>query len=77
MSYFTLKNGEQLYYEDTGGSDRTIVMLHGWSSTHEVFASAVQMISKAARCITYDHRGHGNSKMPSARRLLWIRSPVI
>ena len=34
MSYFTLSNGEQLYYEDTEKGDQTIVMLHGWSSSH-------------------------------------------
>ncbi len=62
MGYFALKNGEQLYYEDTGSGDQTIVMLHGWTSSHEVFAPVVQEISKETRCITYDHRGHGNSK---------------
>ena len=62
MSYFTLKNGEQLYYEDTGSGDQTIVMLHGWTSNHEVFAPAIPQISRKARCITYDHRGHGNSR---------------
>ena len=62
MSYFTLKNGEQLYYEDTGAGDRTIVMLHGWTSNHEVYEPVIPKISKAARCIVYDHRGHGGSK---------------
>ena len=62
MNAFTLKNGEQLYYEDTGSGDQTIVMLHGWTSSHEVYAPAVPEISKHARCITYDHRGHGGSK---------------
>lgn len=62
MSYFTLSNGEKLYYEDTGKGPRTIVMMHGWTSSHEVFSPCVPEISKAARCIVYDHRGHGNSK---------------
>lgn len=62
MSYFTLSNGEKLYYEDAGTADKTIVMMHGWTSTHEVFSPCVPEISKHARCITYDHRGHGNSK---------------
>ena len=30
MSYFTLSNGEQLYYEDTEKGDQTIIMMHGW-----------------------------------------------
>jgi len=62
MSYFTLSNGEKLYYEDTGSGDQTIILMHGWTSTHEAFAPCVPEISKKARCITYDHRGHGNSK---------------
>lgn len=62
MSFFTLKNGERLYYEDTGSGDQTLVMLHGWTSTHEVFESLVPELSKAARVIIYDHRGHGRSK---------------
>ena len=62
MSYFTLKNGEKLYYLDTGRGEQTIVMLHGWTSSHEVFAPTVPEISKKARVITYDHRGHSGSK---------------
>ena len=62
MSYFTLSNGEKIYYEDTGRGEQTLIMMHGWTSTHEVFAPCVPEISKKARCITYDHRGHGNSK---------------
>ena len=62
MSYFTLSNGEKLYYEDTGKGEQTIIMMHGWTSTHEVFSPCVPEIGKKARCIIYDHRGHGNSK---------------
>lgn len=62
MSYFTLKNGEKLYYEDMGSGKRTIVMLHGWTTSHEVFDPVKEEISKNARCIIYDHRGHGKSK---------------
>ena len=61
MAYFVLKSGERLYWEDTGRGDKTVLMLHGWISTHKVFSRSVPAISKAARCITYDHRGHGNS----------------
>lgn len=69
MSYFILKNGEKLYYEDTGSGEQTIVMLHGWTSSHEVFAPAVPEISKKARCITYDHRGHSLSKDSNSEKV--------
>ncbi len=62
MSFFELSNGEQLYYEDTEKGDQTIVMMHGWTSSHKVFADVVPRIKEHARCITYDHRGHLNSK---------------
>ncbi len=69
MSFFTLKNGEQLYYEDTGSGKETIVMLHGWTSSHEVFAPAIAQIGRHARCITYDHRGHSGSKGANGERV--------
>ncbi len=63
MSFFELSNGEYLYYEDTEKGDRTIVMLHGWTSSHEVYADIVPRVKNYARCITYDHRGHMKSKL--------------
>lgn len=62
MACFTLSNGESLYYEDAGSGDQILVMLHGWTSSHEVFAKPVELLQDKVRCITYDHRGHGNSK---------------
>ena len=62
MAYFTLSNGEQLYYEDTGAGGQALVMMHGWTSSHEVYARPVELLRDKARCITYDHRGHGGSK---------------
>ena len=62
MGMFQLSNGEQIYFEDTGKGEKTIVMLHGWSSSHEVYAPVVPSVAETARVITYDHRGHGGSK---------------
>ena len=62
MSYFKLKNGEQLYYEDVGNGPETLVMMHGWSSSHDIFEEPVSKLKNKARCIIYDHRGHGGSK---------------
>ena len=38
MSYFTLSNGEQICYEDTETGEQTIVMLHGWTSSQDIFS---------------------------------------
>ena len=62
MSYFTLSNGEKLYYEDKGDGPDTLIMMHGWTSSHEIYLEPVETLQKQARCIIYDHRGHGKSK---------------
>lgn len=60
MSFFKLKNGMKLYYEETGSGQPTILM-HGWSSSHEIYSVPAAMLKDKARCIAYDHRGHGGS----------------
>ena len=62
MSYYTLKDGEKLYYEDRGHGPDTLIMMHGWTSTHDVYAKPVELLQEQARCIIYDHRGHGGSR---------------
>ena len=62
MSYFTLSDGEKLYYEDIGQGPETLIMMHGWTSTHDVYVKPVEQLKEHARCIIYDHRGHGDSK---------------
>lgn len=62
MSYFTLKDGQKLYYEDKGQGTETLIMMHGWSSTHDIYVQPTESLQEKARCIIYDHRGHGKSK---------------
>ena len=62
MSYFKLKDGEELYYEMIGGGKDTVIMLHGWTDDHTTFLKPVQILKYKARCILYDYRGHGGSK---------------
>ena len=62
MSYFKLKNGEELFYEDVGKGKDTIVFMSGWSVDHTVFLKPVKKLMNQARCIYYDHRGHLKSK---------------
>lgn len=61
MSYFTLKNGMELYYEESG-SGQPVILMHGWISSHEIYSEPVEMMKDKARFIIYDHRGHGGSK---------------
>ena len=53
MSYFTQKNGEKLYYEDMGNGPETLVMMHGWTSNHEIYEKPVSILKEKARCIKY------------------------
>ena len=65
MSYFELKDGMKLYYEDTGSGD-PVILMHGWTSSHNIFVKPAEKLSEKARCIIYDHRGHGGSKAATA-----------
>ncbi len=48
-------------YEDAG-SGEPVILMHGWTSSHNVYAEPVKKLRHKARCITYDHRGHSGSK---------------
>ncbi|MCA9662269.1 MAG: alpha/beta fold hydrolase [Myxococcales bacterium] len=61
-------NGCELYYEDSGGHDKPVVVLsHGllWSSA--MFQAQVEALSDRYRVICYDHRGQGRSAVPRGR----------
>ena len=62
MSYYTLTDGQKLYYEDKGHGPDTLIMMHGWTSTHDIYVKPTEVLQEQARCIIYDHRGHGGSK---------------
>ena len=49
-------------YEDTETGAETIIMMHGWTSNHEIYDQPVSVLKDKARCIIYDHRGHGGSR---------------
>lgn len=58
---FAAVNGQNLYYEDTGGTDSAIIFSHGLMMDHEMFAPQVEALSGQYRCITWDERGHGQT----------------
>jgi len=61
MSFFNLKDGMRLYYEDCGQGN-TVIFIHGILSSHEVYSKTVRILKKKCRCIVYDQRGHGKSR---------------
>jgi 3-oxoadipate enol-lactonase len=56
-------NGTRLYYEDTGGSAEPIVFSHGLLWSGRMFDKQVAALKDRYRCITYDHRGQGQSDL--------------
>ncbi len=69
MPYVTIPGDTdlQLYYEDSGGDGRPVVLIHGWPLSGEAWAAQVPALVDAGyRAITYDRRGFGRSdKAPS------------
>jgi pimeloyl-ACP methyl ester carboxylesterase len=57
----------KLHVDDTGGSGRPVVLIHGWPLSGESFRNQVPALQEAGyRVITYDRRGFGRSDKPPA-----------
>ena len=56
-----------LHVEDTGGSGRPVVLIHGWPLSGASWAHQVPAFAAAGyRVISYDRRGFGRSDKPGA-----------
>jgi pimeloyl-ACP methyl ester carboxylesterase len=58
---FAQINGQELYFEDTGGKHPAIIFSHGLLMDHSMFAPQVTALRSTYRCITWDERGHGRT----------------
>jgi pimeloyl-ACP methyl ester carboxylesterase len=56
---FAALNGQNIYYEDTGGDGPAVVLGHGFLMDHEMFAPQVDVLRDSYRVITWDERGFG------------------
>ena len=55
-----------LHVEDSGGSGRPVVLIHGWPLSGASWAAQVPALIQAGfRVITYDRRGFGQSDKPA------------
>jgi non-heme chloroperoxidase len=55
----------KLHVDDTGGSGRPVVLIHGWPLSGESWSEQVPALQSAGyRVITYDRRGFGRSDKP-------------
>ena len=56
-----------LHVDDTGGSGRPVVLIHGWPLSGEAFSGQVPVLVAAGyRVVTYDRRGFGRSDKPTS-----------
>lgn len=54
-----------LHVDDTGGTGRAVVLIHGWPLSGESWSEQVPALAAAGfRVISYDRRGFGNSDKP-------------
>ena len=60
---FVTVNGVKLHYTDTGSGPETIVFSHGLLMSGKMFDAQVAHFSDRYRCITFDHRGQGQSEV--------------
>jgi non-heme chloroperoxidase len=59
-------NHINLNVEDSGGTGRPVVLIHGWPLSGASWAAQVPALTKAGfRVITYDRRGFGQSDKPA------------
>ncbi len=57
----------RLHIEDTGGSGRPVVLIHGWPLSSQAWSMQVSALQAAGhRVVTYDRRGFGRSDKPES-----------
>lgn len=60
-----LLSSTKVHVEDTGGSGRPVVLIHGWPLSGESWCEQVPALTAAGlRVIIYDRRGFGRSDKP-------------
>jgi non-heme chloroperoxidase len=62
----TVSNGDvEIHYEDSGGSGRPVVLVHGWPLSGASWSALVPVLAdEGYRVVTYDRRGFGQSAKP-------------
>lgn len=64
-------NGQELYFEDSGGDGPPIVLSHGFLMDHEMFHHQVAAFAPAYRVVTWDERGFGETRTDGQPFTYW------
>ena len=59
-------NGKKLFFSLTGQGASTVVMLHGWGCTGDIFRSFLPSLESSHRVLTLDFPGFGQSEEPAS-----------
>lgn len=55
-----------VFYEETGDSSKSVIILHGWGRSHDDFASLTELLSSKYRVFSLDLPGFGQSREPDS-----------
>ena len=62
-----VQHSVRLHIEDSGGSGRPVVLIHGWPLTAQAWEPQVSVLRAAGfRVVAYDRRGFGRSDRPAS-----------
>jgi 3-oxoadipate enol-lactonase len=64
-------NGQQIYFEDTGGDGPPVILAHGFLMDHEMFVHQVAALRNNYRVITWDERGFGDTQWDGQPFTYW------
>lgn len=68
---FASVNGQQLYFEDTGGDGPVVVFSHGNLMNRRMWAAQVEALRGEFRCVVWDERLHGRTKDDGGLYTYW------
>lgn len=60
-------NGVRLRYDDTGGDRPVVAFSHGLLWSRHMFRDQIGALRDRFRCVSWDHRGQGESEVPPGR----------
>lgn len=64
-------NGQQIWYEDTGGDGPPVVFAHGFLMDAEMWVHQISHLRSEFRCIAFDERGWGQTTFDGKPFTYW------
>lgn len=65
MPHFLADDGEKIHFQ-MSGEGSTILMLHGWTASHQEWFPFIEQLTGRHRVIRWDARGHGGHRLTRA-----------